>query len=385
MVNDNERSVVLEGFPLVIVLLLLVFLFFAIICVSVRTYVRIVDNAFGLDDGLLAVALIIYIIDIALAIRGVSVGIGSKNDKLNTWMQAEAEKYYIIWITIYVVGVALVKSSVCTTLLRIATQADRFMHIAVWGLLGLTWASFCVTFFGILTFCRPIEANWNTALVTEGKATCADTETLIGISHTNTATSIATDLGCLVLPGMLLWKTQMKWRAKLLVFGLLSVASMASLTTIARAPFISRYRMPNDNLMYYIGYIVLLSCLETGIGCIAASLPSVRSFCIRVSGLDTQNSSRDSTPRVKSLITIGGGGGGGNSARAHHRVFSNPTDRGTTTTHIDGGTGDWERLSDQEHDKGAANKQDQREIRADYTYTVELETIGGSSAAHAAS
>lgn len=43
---------------------------------------------------------IVYITDIALAIRGVSVGIGSKNDHLNAWMQAEAEKYYIIWITL---------------------------------------------------------------------------------------------------------------------------------------------------------------------------------------------------------------------------------------------------------------------------------------------
>lgn len=169
---------------------------------------------------------IVYIVDIALAVRGVSVGIGSKNDKLNTWMQAESEKYYLIWITVYVLGVALVKSSVCTTLKRVAPRADRVMSYAIWCLLGLTWASFCVTFFGILTYCTPVEANWNTALVTQGKAHCADTETLIAISHTNTTTSILTDIGCLVLPGKLLWKAQMKTKAKLLVFCLLSVASL---------------------------------------------------------------------------------------------------------------------------------------------------------------
>ncbi|KAK6072572.1 integral membrane protein [Seiridium cupressi] len=308
-----------------------------------------------------------------IAVRGVSVGIGSKNDRLNTWLQAEAEKFYIAWITIYVVGVALIKSSVCTTLIRIAAEAHRFMRIAVWALLGLTWASFCVAFFGILTFCRPVEANWNTALVAEGKASCADTETLIGISHTNTGTSIATDVGCIVLPGLLLWNTQMRTKDKLRVFGLLSVASVASLTTIARAPFISRYKQPTDNLMYYIGYIVLLSSVETGIGCIAASLPSTRAFYLRVRGLDSSKPA--STPNAKSLVTIGGGIVDGNRSVPNRKVFTKSTDRSTTTACVVGGAGDWERLHDDDSDKGILLNGKNRGIRADYSYAVELEPV----------
>lgn len=169
---------------------------------------------------------LVYIADIGLAVQAVSVGIGSKDDHLNAWMQSESQKFYIVWITVYVVAVALIKSSVCVTLKRIASKSVPFLRYAIWVLFGLTWASFCVTFFGILTFCRPVEANWNTKLVLTGEATCADTETLIGISHTNTATSIVTDLGCIVLPGILLWKTQMPIKAKLQVLSLLSLASM---------------------------------------------------------------------------------------------------------------------------------------------------------------
>ncbi|KAH8196424.1 hypothetical protein TruAng_009411 [Truncatella angustata] len=350
MADANARSVPLEGFPLAIILISLAFLFFAIFSVAVRTYIRLTDKVFGLDDALMLAGLFVYIIDTSLAVRGVTVGIGSKNDRLNSWLQAEAQKFYIIWITIYVIGVALIKSSVCTTLVRIAAKAHRVMRIAVWGLLGLTWASFCVTFFGILTFCRPVEANWNTALVTEGKATCASTETLIGISHTNTGTSIATDFGCMVLPGLLLWKTQMRTRAKLRVFGLLSVASVASLTTIARAPFISRYKEPTDNLMYYIGFIVFLSSIETGIGCIAASLPSVRGLYLRIRGKqDTQKSA--STPNAKSLVTIGGGIAGGHNSSGNRGTFAKSTDRTTTTACVGGGAGDWERLHDDDSDK----------------------------------
>lgn len=108
----------------------------------------------------------------------------------------------------------------------------------------------------------------------------------------------------------------------------------------------------------------------------------MRSFYIRARGLDTEKSGNDSTPRVKSLITIGGSGGV-NGGRGSNRVFNNPTDRGTTTTRIDGGAGDWERLSDEDNIGGARNGKP-REIRADYTYTVELETMNGGTAANVA-
>lgn len=145
---------------------------------------------------------------------------------MNEWMQSEAQKFFIIWITVYVTAVAFIKSSVCFTLLRICSDARNYIKAATWGLLALTWASFCVTFFGILTFCRPVEANWYPKLVLEGKASCASPDVLIGISHTNTGTSIVTDIACVVLPGLLLWDTQMKLKAKLQVSFLLSLASV---------------------------------------------------------------------------------------------------------------------------------------------------------------
>ncbi|KAJ4259001.1 hypothetical protein NW762_008089 [Fusarium torreyae] len=345
-------------------IIVLVFVVLAAISVGVRTIVRLTDSTFGLDDWLIVAGLectltqtpsqIIYIADTGLAVRGVSVGIGSKNDHLNDWMQAESQKFYIVWITIYVVAVALIKSSVCVTLRRIASKSIPILHYAIWALFGLTWASFCVTFFGILTFCRPVEANWNTALVLEGKATCADTETLIGISHTNTATSIVTDVGCIVLPGVLLWKTQMSIKAKIQVLSLLSLASVRI-----------------DSHADYIGYIVLFSCVEIGIGCIAASLPALRIMYLRARGKETQAST--STPHANTIVTIGGGKVGEDSSRGQRRVFTNPTDRGTTTTHINRSDSNWERLSDEDSDKGILVDGQNGGIRADYSYSVELE------------
>ncbi|KXJ88364.1 hypothetical protein Micbo1qcDRAFT_178000 [Microdochium bolleyi] len=378
MIDADARSVQLGDFPLAIAVITLALLPFAVGTVSIRTAVRVRDGSFGLDDGLLLAGVVAYIADIGLAAHGVSVGIGSKNADMNVWMQSEAQKFYIIWITVYVTAVAFIKSSVCLTLLRVCSDSRSFIKRATWVLLALTWASFCVTFFGILTFRRPVEANWNTTLVVEGKATCATPETLIGISHANTASSIVTDVACVILPGMLLWDTQMALKAKIQVSILLSLASVASVTTMIRAPFISRYKNPTDNLMYYIGFIVLLSCIELAVGLIAASLPAVRRLYKEFFGSKTDTF--DTSQNSKSLVTIGGSGA--LRARADrpksHRVFSNPSDRGTTTTNINGGEGTWERLHDAESCSadGVSVQEPQStagHIKKVHTYSVEME------------
>ncbi|KAI7767096.1 hypothetical protein LZL87_012382 [Fusarium oxysporum] len=208
--------------------------------------VRVTDDTLGIDDWLIVAGLVVYIADSGLAVHAVKVGIGSKDDHLNTWMHSEAQKLYTIWITVYVVTVALIKTSVCVTLRRIAANA--------------------------------------------------------------------------------------------------------SIATVARAPFISHYKRPTDNLKYYICYIVLFSFVEIGIGCIATSLPSLRILYKRVRGQEPQGST--GTPNANTLITIGGGKIGDSSSRGPKRVFTNPTDRGITSTHVNRGDNDWERLSDEDSDKG---------------------------------
>jgi hypothetical protein len=186
--------------------------------------------------------------DVGLAIYGAHVGIGTVNSKHNAWMTMEAPKIFTIWILVYVVSLATIKSSICVTLLRIG-KTKPSMRIAVWSLLAITWASFIVTFVGVLLFCRPIEANWDTSLILSGQGSCASMEVMIGLSHTATASTIVTDLACVVLPGIMLWDIQMKRKAKLGVFALLSFASLASIMTICRAPYINHYKYPLDNLM----------------------------------------------------------------------------------------------------------------------------------------
>lgn len=168
---------------------------------------------------------VVYVPSVGLTIYGCLVGLGTLQEKLNMWMFSEALKIYIIWILIYVVALALVKSSVCLTIQRIITT-NNALRITVWVLLGVTWASFMITFIGTLLYCQPVEAIWTPTMILSGEGKCSSVDVLIAIGHVATSSAIVTDLALVVVPAIILWGTQMKTQTKLQVFGLLSFASV---------------------------------------------------------------------------------------------------------------------------------------------------------------
>ena len=146
----------------------------------------------------------------------------------------------------------------------------------------------------------------------------------------------------------------------------------------------------------YIGYIVLLSCIELAVGCTASALPSVQRLYKRhFGGKGVQSSAGGASNQSKNLVTIGGSNLQGVSSNHHKtkshraRVFTNPSDRGTSTAYVAGDTGEgsWERLHDVESmNTGQATKDrnsrrvkpqvSQGQTQAVYTYSVEMEPVG---------
>ncbi|TGO14736.1 hypothetical protein BTUL_0049g00450 [Botrytis tulipae] len=364
MADVDATILPLEGLPLAIFAVSLVCLCISTITIAVRTYVRINDNAFGWDDKLIVLGLIVYVVDVALACHGTRVGLGSHNSRLNAFFSVQGTKYLMLWMMLYVLGLAIIKSSICVTLLRIAS-AHKMYRFFVLSLLGLTIATFLVTLIGILLLCRPVSANWDTSLVAEGKGTCSGMGTMIALSYTSTACTIVTDLACAVFPGVMLYRTQMPLGRKIQVGLLLSFASVQSaLQVIQQSSFGNNAYKSLD----YTGFIVLLSNIETAIGCVASSIPTVGRFFMRNSAAKKSASEPDGP---KDLVTFGSA-----PISARHntkgRVFRNPTDTGTTfaTVHAHG-DGDWSRLHDGDSDHNP--DLDTREgVRADYTYQVQL-------------
>ncbi|KAF6835132.1 integral membrane protein [Colletotrichum musicola] len=378
-VDPDLRMLPPEGLPLAIIIVSCIFLVFSVICVALRTRIRLVEGTFGLDDALMAAGTVSYVVVVGLAVYGCLVGLGTLEEKLNQWLWSEGLKIYIVWILNYVVALALVKSSVCLTIQRIVTT-DRGLRIAVWVLLGLTWASFFVTFIGTLLYCKPVEALWMPQMILAGTGTCADVDVLIALGHVATSSAIVTDLALVVVPAVILWGTQMKTQTKLQVFGLLSFASVASIITMVRIPYVNHFKA-QTNLQFWVAHTVLCSNVETGIGCIASSVPSLRRFIARTRGDTTQGNSGaagGSGGTKTGLFTFGSKP---LDARSRDR-YRNPTDVGFSLATVAGRGDDssWERLGgDGDSDKGdllppSSSGSAKGGITAQYTYRVDIET-----------
>jgi hypothetical protein len=190
-------------------------------------------------------AQIVYCASTGLAVYDVFIGLGRVDADLNDWQHMHAMKYYVIWILTYVLALATVKSSICITIMRIASTKMN-LRITVYVLLAVTWASFFITFIGTLLYCQPVSGIWNIQMVLSGKATCAPVETFVIIGHCATVSTIVTDLALVVVPAIILWNTQMKRQAKLQAFGLLSFASVASVITMVRIPYVNKFSGMTD-------------------------------------------------------------------------------------------------------------------------------------------
>ncbi|KAF2626840.1 hypothetical protein BU25DRAFT_411368 [Macroventuria anomochaeta] len=366
-VDPDARIIAPDGLPLTIIIISGVFLGLSVLAVSLRTYVRLAKGTFGLDDAFMASGAVVYTAVIGLAIYGCLVGLGRLEKDLNAWQYSEAMKYYIIWILMYVVGLAMVKSSICITIQRIASTKKALVY-TVWALLTVTWASFLITFLGTLLYCQPVRTIWTPTLILSGEGSCAPVDTFVIIGHVATVSTIATDLALVVVPAVMLWNTQMKRQAKIQAFGLLSFASIASVITMVRIPYVNKFEGMKD-LQFWVAHTILCSNIETGIGCIASSVPSLRHF-FRSNSDGSSGPSNKRSGTGTQLVTVGG-------SRQQRRLrdsFRNPTDIGFSLSTVHHGRADdnWERL-DGDSDKSDAPI-DPKRIYAEQSYAVDIES-----------
>ncbi|KAK7438510.1 hypothetical protein Landi51_11594 [Colletotrichum acutatum] len=340
--DPNRRFVYqLEGVGLSLFVVSIIGGVVSLMVVCLRTFIRLRAKTFSWDDGLMLGGLIVYLVDVALACMGALSGLGTRNADLSPVMLVESMKYLMIWMMLYVA-----------------------LRTAVYILMGLTVATFFTTFVGILLLCRPVEANWDTSIVLEGRGECSPVSSMLALSYTSTVSTIVTDLACAVLPAIILWQTQMKLSTKIMVSFVLSFGSFASVSTMIRTPYIDHYNHPLDDLAFHIANIPLWSNIETAIGFIAGSLPALRQFFMhrrspRPTTLGQTDASRGLHPGSVGLVTIGGSG----------VTSKSKIRKGTNYEDDEAGQGDWTRLDeDSVSEKGSTAPV--RGIRKDMTFEV---------------
>lgn len=162
----------------------------------------------------------------------------------------------------------------------------------------------------------------------------------------------------------------------------------ACISTIIRTPYIAYYNHPMQDLpckprerftelqslliklIDHLGNYVIWSNIETFIGLVAGSLPSLRRLIVsRQQELSGSSKSRcANVPRESSHAGLVNFSNRPTSARHGLARFNNPTDQGVSVATVQGGR-EWNQLEDGECEK--IDLEQGHTIRADYTFSVE--------------
>ncbi|KAF4985279.1 hypothetical protein FDECE_16681 [Fusarium decemcellulare] len=324
--DPNATSVDPTGLGKTLLAVTLFFPFPTSTFVLLRCWIRIKYKIFGVDDGLILFGWgqMLYMGVTGIVARSTYAGLGTKDADLNAFLQSDGRK------VTYCCSLLFIKGSICVTLLRIAIA--RTHRIIVWATLVFATLSTTVVIIGLFVICRPISAAWG------HPGTCAPTVVIASLGYLVSTGAVVTDWICAILPGFMLYKSNMKRATKVSVTIILGLGVLASVATIIRFPYV-KYYTKLDDYLYHCANIVLWSIVESGIGITACSLPALKRLLRDRFQFDSSNDASPAqvTPYVgsnRATITTNTSTG---SRRAQMGL-------GSATR----GEGDWQRLDDAE-------------------------------------
>ncbi|KAK8085839.1 hypothetical protein PG997_007110, partial [Apiospora hydei] len=309
--------------------------FFASVVVSLRVYARRAIGAFGIDDGLMVIAVNLFNANSILCVLDCFAGLGSRDEKVlaNPWNGPAATMYLVLWQITYAWSLPFIKCSICFSLFRI-TQ-ERRHTIPLICIMVLATFSAILGFIAVVITCQPIAKNWDPVLQNDPNyGECMDYSIIQNISYFISASSIVTDWACALLPCFIVWNLNMKRKPSSR-----SPASWPLAPSLACRPLygcrIWALTRPLSiitvltNQTDKIANIIIWSEIECGVGIIAGSLPSLRGFIKSIIDRSTSKGSSynnqhnpddDENGNSHHFVTIGGTGGDRATAAAASNV-----------------------------------------------------------------
>ncbi|RSM00557.1 hypothetical protein CDV31_011723 [Fusarium ambrosium] len=330
-----------QGFALVLIIVVLIFVSIATVIMILRVYVRAwmlrYTANWGWEDTFAVLSYGSFIVSSIFAVKAAYFGLGTRDDKLDDLVMVRCAEYMLYSQVTYGTTVPLIKASVVFMLLRITVEPKYRWTLYIMQLLATVMA--VVGIVASLTYCTPVRAYWNPLL---GK--CGDFNRVVIIGYVWTVVGIVTDWCCAILPYFVVRKLQMNRRSKRIVMLILGLGALASTATIVRAPYLQYYLATKDKL-YWNGHISLWCQLESGIAIIAASLPSLRKLFTRYFDRSRGASKGQSAGNASSgqqIHTIGGG-----QMNVGGTQLDNLTPSGKGRMSVNGSGGKWRRLEDE--------------------------------------
>ncbi|KAH7192768.1 uncharacterized protein B0J16DRAFT_411442 [Fusarium flagelliforme] len=268
--EPSWESVQPQGLALALFVTTVILSILCTIVVFLRTYIRTRNQCIGNDDYLMCAGWVAYMVHNGIVIAGCHTGIGTVRYKLSTAQVQGGMKYVLLWQMFYAVTLAFVKTSICVTVLRIAT--GKLYILTLRFLIAQSVLLSTVGVIVVLVQCRPVEAFW-----IPSKGTCMDKILPTILTYAASVSNVITDFATALIPMLLVRKLQMRSNLKLYAQLIMCLGVLASIASIVRVPYSNAYLKP-DNFVYQVGNIILWTVVECGVGIVAGSLPSLRAF-----------------------------------------------------------------------------------------------------------
>ncbi|KAJ5624537.1 hypothetical protein N7510_000846, partial [Penicillium lagena] len=207
-----------------IIIITVVFLFFSLVAVSLRCFVRLkVVKAFGRDDALMVIAMIFNIAFATCGIVGATNGMGKTQAYLAHRPNVARRGLLCWWLgqIFYIFTCTIARLSIAMTLLRLAVE--RIHSWILYGVMGFSTAVGIVFLFFTIFQCHAVSCFWN-RLPTG--CHCLSKATLLGIVYMYSGVATVCDFTLGLLPIYMIWKLQMDRQTKFAVSGILGIACM---------------------------------------------------------------------------------------------------------------------------------------------------------------
>lgn len=249
------------------------FLVLAWVTVSLRCLTRLkITKAFGLDDYLIVISLLVFTAFCSCQLAGIHYGIGRHNVDVAVPNVVQALKYQILCEIFYFADTALIKLSVGFLLRRITPNSAKVYCTILYVSMAILTLWSIITFCIILFQCNPVYTAWDKR---SGEGHCLKPAAIANVGYAFSAMDIVFDWMFALLPIPMLWSIKMSLQMKLSLILILGLGVFASTATLVRLKYIVGLKDPGD-ILYSLTEALMWTTIEAGIGIAAASIATMR-------------------------------------------------------------------------------------------------------------
>ncbi|KAI1015358.1 hypothetical protein LB504_010978, partial [Fusarium proliferatum] len=199
-----------------------------------------------MDDALMTAGYVLFSYLVGISCQATYYGMGIHDNELPEEIVPHGRQFVWLFQIFYCAALVFIKASICSTLLDstlLRIDVVPTHRIIAWATLIMAICAALIDFISLFVLCTPLPATWT------GKGTCASPSALAILSYFVSAACLVTDLVCAILPGFMLYKTQMKTATKISISLVLGMGALASVATIVLMPYMKFYFHPEKDYL----------------------------------------------------------------------------------------------------------------------------------------